>query len=205
MIQLLLGVTLWSFVLTSVLGSASIATRHSAAGANPAPVRFEDPPVWQRVPGGAFENCADNFECAGYTPVEANRLAHIAIFGKEPTVGGEGCDYYTVTTYYCAGTSRKYTRQSVSTICIEQLLGSCPVLTCPSGQQAFFKLTTAEGCKPASTCVWVEVSGPHTSGSAEICDNLTNCDCWPGLSCAVRECVPVAGIQQHPTGCPNCP
>ena len=60
-------------------------------------------PRWQREPSGPFLDCYDNFRLAGFAPAEANRLAHIGIYGTEPSAGSEGCHYYVVTVYYCEG------------------------------------------------------------------------------------------------------
>ena len=168
-------------------------------------------PRWQREPSGPFLDCYDNFRLAGFAPAEANRLAHIGIYGTEPSAGSEGCHYYVVTVYYCEGGSRRYRQFNVGTICIEDLVGSCPTMTCPSGQQAFYRITTGAGCKPDATCAWVEVSGVYSTGQADsirgnqICDKLVDCSCWPGLSCGARVCVPMSGIPIQPKGCPNCP
>jgi len=162
-------------------------------------------PRWQREPSGPFLDCYDNFRLAGFAPAEANRLAHIGIYGTEPSAGSEGCHYYVVTVYYCEGGTRRYRQFNVGTICIEDLVGSCPTMTCPSGQQAFYRITTGAGCKPDATCAWVEVSGVYSTGQADICDKLVDCSCWPGLSCGARVCVPMSGIPIQPKGCPNCP
>lgn len=167
--------------------------------------RSEDEPRWQREPSGRFLDCYDNFKLAGFPPAEANRLAHIAVYGTEPSAGTEGCHYYVVTVYYCEAGTRRYRQFAVGTICIEDLVGSCPVMTCPSGQQAYFQLTTGTGCKPDQTCVWLEVSGVYSTGVAEICDSLVDCTCWPGLSCGARVCVPMSGTPPQPKGCPTCP
>jgi hypothetical protein len=172
----------------------------------PAVPRSEDePPRWQREPSGQFLDCYDNFKLAGFPPAEANRLAHIAVYGTEPSAGTEGCHYYVVTVYYCEAGTRRYRQFPVGTICIEDLVGSCPVMTCPTGEQAYFQLTTGTGCKPDQACVWLEVSGVYSTGVAEICDSLVDCSCWPGLSCGARVCVPMSGTPLQPKGCPTCP
>ncbi len=147
----------------------------------------------------------------GVDDLEANRLAHIEIFGEDPY--GESvtssCDYYVVTTHYCDGLTRRTVRSLVGTVCIEQAFpGLCSLPACPAGQKRFYKLSTASsGCSdevPADTCVWVTVTGPYTATST-VCDMLEGCGRWPGLGCSSPSAlVAVAGAHSHPIGCPDC-
>lgn len=180
------------------------ASPSAASAADAASGSVTEPAPWKRVSSGTFLDAYDNFRLAGFTPTEANRLAHIAAFGTEPTAGSEGCHYYVVTVYYCEDGTRRYRLFNAGTVCIENLTGSCPVLSCPPGEKAFFKLTTGANCKPDQSCVWIEISQVYSSGDPAICDNLVDCSCWPGLGCAARECVPMSGTPSQPKGCPSC-
>ena len=196
-------------LLMPVLGLPSAAPRPSLFGAAPASngvaaVAGDPAPRWQRQSSGAFLDSYDNFTLAGFPPTEANRLAHIAAFGTAPTAGSAGCSYYVVTAYYSEGGTRRYRLFNVGTVCIENLTGSCPVLNCPPGEKAFFKLTTAANCKPDQSCVWIDISQVYSSSQPDICDHLVDCSCWPGLGCAARECVPMSGTPSQPKGCPSC-
>lgn len=162
-------------------------------------------PRWQREPSGPFLDCYDNFRLAGFAPAGSKParphrdLRHRAVsgVGRLPLLRRD--------RLLLRGGSRRYRQFNVGTICIEDLVGSCPTMTCPSGQQAFYRITTGAGCKPDATCAWVEVSGVYSTGQADICDKLVDCSCWPGLSCGARVCVPMSGIPIQPKGCPNCP
>jgi hypothetical protein len=174
--------------------------------------QFDAPaPEWQRIPSGLFENWTDEFEKAGFDPFEANRLAHLLVFGTDPSgqfeagSASSGCSYYLMTTWYCVGNNRFYERKAVGAVCVEAAIGTCLVVTCPPGERSFFKLTTSATCNPASTCSWISVSGPHTSDNPGLCSTLSDCSCWPGLDCTVAVCVKVAGSSNHPSGCPSCP
>lgn len=173
------------------------------------------PVVAPRPDAGADESAslvaayAFSFIQAGLEPVEAGHLADLLVFGQEALSSGSGCLYYVVTTQWCAGGTLRQSSSAVGTMCIQGLgLNLCALLPCPAGMAPYFKVTTASsGCPsriPAGVCAFVSVAGPLVSESETLCDTLADCGCWPGLSCGLRECVPVVAGTGLAAACPEC-
>ncbi len=153
-----------------------------------------------------FELCVARFRAAGFTATDAHRFAHIAVGWADPLAKSAlpGCQYYFVTAHFCDKVTRRSESGFVGALCIEAKLNLCVAPICPKGQSVYYKVVTSSTCKPASTCVFLEVSGPLFTTEPAICDALQDCSCWPTLACDTAECVtnvPGLGV---PSECPKC-
>jgi len=159
------------------------------------------------LPGSPTADLTFRFVRAGLDPIEAGHLSELLTFGPDAVSSSSGCQYYMVTTVWCAGGTRWHQRTNVGTMCIEDAhLNLCANLSCMPGMQSRFKITTASsGCPSGITgaaCAYVDVMGPLVANSMSLCNSLSDCKCWPMLSCSSRECVPV--VEGLASACPDC-
>jgi len=153
-----------------------------------------------------LELCLQRFRAAGFTAADANRFAHIAIGLADPLAKTAlpGCGYYFVTAHFCDKVTRRSETYYIGALCIEEKLHLCVAPTCSKGQSVYYKLVTSSTCKPASTCVFLEVYGPLSTSEPSICNALQDCSCWPTLACDTAVCVTNIPGLGTPRECPKC-
>ena len=194
------------FCSSACLPSEGVHTPQAApvaaadSGAPPAESAAVNPTLAQ------FERCLERFRAAGFTSADAHRFAHIAIGLADPLAETAlpGCGYYFVTAHYCDKVTRRTETYYIGALCIEEKLNLCVAPICPQGQSVYYKLVTSSTCKPALTCVFLEVSEPRFTTFPEICDALQDCSCWPTLACAKAVCVTNSPGLGTPRECPKC-
>ena len=152
-----------------------------------------------------LEMVVARFLTAGYSTQESVKLARIALAMPDPNNETIGCLYHEVEAFWCDGITTRSETYNVGKLCIEAALPTCILPVCPSGQKAFFKVTSSATCEPASTCMYLSVSALQRSRDSWICDSIQDCSCWPTLSCSSAVCAPYNPTLKVPSDCPKCP